>query len=144
MHRLLGLLLVVCATSTLDAATTFTPANPTSQDRIGVFVDVPGGCTPTPTTVLTGTTIRSDLVFGGCFLGPPAFTYKYSFDFGPLAPNTYTYEVYFAFPGFAPELQSRQTLVVAAAPEPIPTLSLTMLAVMGSVLAALGLFISRR
>jgi hypothetical protein len=112
-----------------NAATTITPASPTSQDAIIAVIDVAGGCGDVVSTSATGNLIRTDISQIGCALGPPASTIPEATGFGPLAPGTYRYDVYLNYEHTGPLLYSRQTIVVAPAVPSLSELGLSILAI---------------
>jgi hypothetical protein len=121
---------------------TFLPAAPTSRDAIRAVFEIPG-CIPIGVTSIVGTVIREDIMLS-CTQGPPPITIRYFSGFGPLPANTYTYEIYFDYRrGDPPLLRSTQQLVVTEAVE-IPTLSDTVLLMMGVALAYVALRASGR
>jgi hypothetical protein len=132
-----GLLLMM--TFSLGAAVTIIPPAPTSHDEIAALIDVSGGCFEIVTTSVTGNSIRTNIVQGGCVFGPPAFTIKVGAPFGPLAPGTYTYDVYLDYENTGFVLLARQTIVVAPAPVPaIDEVGLSLLAISLASIACLA------
>lgn len=111
-----------------------TPATPTQADVIEALipVQVPGACSPERSTTVTGTIVRTTLVFTGCAvtIGMPI---TIPVTFGPLQPNTYTYEIYLATDDNpTPTLRSTQTFTVTG---PIPTLSPASLLALAAIIA---------
>jgi hypothetical protein len=116
----------------------FSPPQPTNVDQIRAIIEVPGLCSPfDPSTVVVGNTIRTTLRLGNCIIGPPPFPSQYDVVFGPVTANTYTYEVYFIY-NTAPELQSRQQLVVTQSLAAVPALSIRALLLLVVALAAVA------
>src|SRR5688500_10836775 len=100
----------------------FVPPAPTERDEIWATIfNVPNGfCEIEPSTVVAGSVIRTTIPVDICIIGPPPIFVTVAAPLGRLPANTYTYEVYLDF-GDGPVLRSRQTLIVAAALDPIPT-----------------------
>jgi hypothetical protein len=107
--------LLVLAAIRLDADVTFAPVAPTSGDVITATIDILAVCDTEAETVVIGDVVRTTIHFTGCVPFPPFF-HQTTAEFGPLPAGTYTYEVYFRFGDGAPELETRETLIVAAAP----------------------------
>jgi hypothetical protein len=98
---------------------TFAPSNPTAADQIRATFLGPGLCATTPSTVVTGTVVRTTVSISGCITGPPAFQESRNAFFGPLQAGTYSYELYeIDNPGDPPQFVSTQPLVVAPATIP--------------------------
>ena len=126
---------------------TFAPTEPTDRDRIQSTIRLLGlgGCTITPSTTISGTTIRTTIRFHNCtgVGGPPPVTFHHREEFGPVAAGTYIYELYEIIENNSPNLVSQQALVVAATPI-VPVFRVEILALLGLLLATIGLSLARR
>lgn len=126
----------------LTAPAVFSPAAPTEADEIMARFHVLGGCETETTTVVSGTVIRTTIVFTDCVIGPPLGPVPFRVFFGPIPAGTYTYEI--RQEGMLPELRSTQPLVIAAVAPPVPALSPHLLVVFGLALAGVALLVLRR
>jgi hypothetical protein len=141
---LLGCAIVLFATGA-GAAVTIQPVAPTSNDLIIASIDVPGGCGVTSSTARTLNVVRTDVHIADCSIGPPPFTVIYQEQFGPLPPGPSIYQVYFTYESGPPELESQQTIVVAAAPSVgVPAVGPLGYAMLGVLLAGAALVALRR
>ena len=95
----------------------FSPAAPTSQDRIEARFST--GCSAlSEGTAVSGNVIRTTVRL--YCTGLPGEAWEHVERFGPVPAGTYTYEVIYTAPGSTPELRSQQPLVIAPAPGGIP------------------------
>ncbi len=113
----------------------FIPTSPTSQNGIVARFDIPWGCSGRASTVVAGSLVTTTVMIIGCITGPPTSPGLLDDDFGPLPAGTYTYEIYFVYQSSPTEFRSRQTLVVADPPAPIPLFSGWALVALGVTLA---------
>jgi len=123
------------------------PPAPTSNDILFARIVVPGLCDESFTTVITGSSVRTDVLISGCMGGPPPFDVVREAPFGPLAAGTYSYEVYVRFDTDPdPVLIHEQTIVVspAAATAAVPAVGRLELILLSLALSAVALVSLRR
>lgn len=127
------------------AQAVITPGQPTERDIVSARAEILSHCgTVAVQTVVSGSTIRTNVVFTNCVLGPGGMVLPVVASFGPLQPGEYTYEIYYSFETDPFTLFSTQPLVIAAVADHIPTASESGLMVLGAILAAAGVWTTRR
>lgn len=138
LRAIICVCLVAIATRSEAEITSLLPATPTSQDVIRVTISYQNiGCVAGASTVIAGSTIRTEISLRGCAYLPPV-TGTIEERFGPIPPGTYTYEVYTELAG-ATILNDRRTLVVAEAPAPVPALGGTASVLLLVVICAVAM-----
>lgn len=111
---------------------------PTTNDVLVAHIQFiqNGSCLVTPTTVLNGNLIRTDVAVSNCTPLLP-FLAGTSTGFGPLA-GTYTWEARVSYDGGPPQFIGSTTVVVLEAPA-IPLLDTTTLVILAMALAAIAI-----
>ena len=141
--RSLFVLVVALAALPADAQITFVAptGTPTTNDVVLARIQflLMGSCgSVTPTTVVNGTTIRTDVAAVNCQVLQPFLASSIA-SIGPLPAGTYTYEAYLSVNGGPPMFAGSTTLVVLDAPMPVPALTPTALVVLVMVFALVPL-----
>lgn len=116
------------------------PANPSSDDSIGITVNGVG-CVRDVTRTRVGTNFEFNVdLSSGCFATPPGFTF--SWDLGRLAPGNYTATYGRSVDGGATTTEGTQSFVVSQGslplPVTIPSNTVSGLIVLTIVLAFIG------
>ena len=137
----LAFVAVVASSQFITGPAVFSPANPTDAQQIRATYTAPGLCGTSPSTVVSGTDVRTTVSVGGCLIGPPPFQTPASAFFGPLPAGTYTYEIYEVYEGGLPRFVSTQPLVVIAS---VPTLHPIALVALVLAFGSIAFFVLRR
>jgi hypothetical protein len=132
----LSALLVVFWAMPVIADAAIQPPAPIAGEFITAFIDIPGPCGTTSSTSVVGSLIRTDVRIEGCLV--PGFIVVLTEPIGALPAGTYTYEDYRGDDGGPLVLQSRQPIVVAAAPTAVPLATTESLVVLALALVAIA------